>query len=129
MGADELVSLLVRLINAPNDAETRRTAIDALETRGMRTEAASLLGGFINFTGHEEAPRLPCLCKTCVASAPPTATVDGLAFSRAFVVAGRRVLHYWFPEELAGHRAEVKRAVGERLLARVSRKRGRRVKP
>jgi hypothetical protein len=123
MGADELVSLLVRLINAPDDADSRRKAIDALDARGMRTEAASLLGGFINFTGHEDAPPLPCLCKACIATAPTTATVDGLAFTRAFVVSGTRVLHFWLPEELAGDRTEVKRAVGEHLRARLARKR------
>ncbi|MGE0398796.1 MAG: hypothetical protein AB7T06_18960 [Kofleriaceae bacterium] len=123
MGADELVSLLVRLINAPDDALARRNAIDALEARGLRSEAASLLASFINFTGHEESPPLPCLCKACIASAPETATADGLSFTRAFVVSGTRVLHFWLPEELAGDRAEVRRAVGERLRARLARKR------
>lgn len=125
MGADELVSLLVRLINAPDDADSRRKAIDALDARGLRAEAASLLESFINFTGHEDAPPLPCLCKGCIARAPVTATADGLVFSRAFVVSGTRVLHFWLPEELAGDRAEVKRAVGEQLRARLTRKRNK----
>ncbi len=126
MGADELVSLLVRLVNAPHDAETRRKAIDTLDARGLRSEAASLLGGFINFTGHEEAPPLPCLCKTCIDRAPQTGTVDGLAFSRAFAVSGTRVLHFWLPDELAGERGELKRAVTEQLRTRLTRKRRRR---
>lgn len=125
---DELVSLLVRLINAPDDADSRRKAIDALDARGMRTEAASLLAGFINFTGHEEAPPLPCLCKACISRAPDTATADSLTFTRAFVVSGTRVLHFWLPEELAEDRVEVKRAVGEHLRARLGRKRLRKVK-
>lgn len=123
MGADELVSLLVRLVNAPGDADSRRKAIDALDARGMRAEAASLLGGFVNFTGHEDASPLPCLCKACVSRAPDTATADGVPFSRAFVVSGTRVLHFWLPDELAGDHTELKRAVGEQLRARLSRQR------
>lgn len=125
MGADELVSLLVRLVNAPDDAETRRKAIDTLDARGLRYEAASLLGGFINFTGHEERPPLACLCKTCLPSAPATATADGLAFTRVFVVSGTRVLHFWLPDELATDRVEVKRAVAQQLQTRLARKRRR----
>jgi hypothetical protein len=121
--ADELVSLLVRLINAPEDADSRRKAIDALDARGLRTEAASLLATFINFTGHEDAPPLPCLCKACILRAPDTARADGLLFSRAFVVSGTRVLHFWLPEELAKDRVEVKRAVGEQLRTRLNRRR------
>lgn len=128
MGADELVSLLVRLINAPEDADSRRKAIDALDARGLRTEAASLLGGFVNFTGHEDQPPLPCLCKRCIGLAPDTARAEGLLFSRAFVVSGTRVLHFWLPEELARDRGEVKRAVGEQLRTRLARKRTKKAK-
>jgi hypothetical protein len=128
MGADELVSLLVRLVNAPDDADSRRKAIDALDARGLRTEAASLLHSFVNFTGHEESPPLPCLCKRCLPTAPTTASADGLAFSRAFVVSGTRVLHFWLPDELASDRAEVKRAVGEQLRTRLHRKPSRKTK-
>jgi hypothetical protein len=127
MGADELVSLLVRLINAPDDVESRRKAIDALDARGHRAEAASLLTGFINFTGHEDSPPLPCLCKACLERAPATATLDNLGFTRAYVVSGTRVLHFWLPDELADNRVEVKRAVGEQLRARLARKRKKKV--
>jgi len=123
MGADELVSLLVRLVNLPADAETRRRAVDALDARGLTAEAASLLAGFVNFTGHEDAPPLPCLCKTCIATAPHTASASGVPFTRAFVVSGTRVLHFWLMDELAEDRVEVKRAVGEALRVRLAPKR------
>jgi hypothetical protein len=128
MAPDELVSLLVRLINAPEDATVRRNAIDALDARGLRDEAASLLGAFVNFTGHDDAAPLPCLCKLCIARAPTTAALDGLTFTRAFAIHETRVLHYWFPDELATDRAEVKRAVGEQLRARLTRKRRKQAK-
>lgn len=123
MVEDELVGLLVQLVNRPDAADARRRAADLLDTRGLTAEAASLVTTFINFTGHEEASSLPCLCTACLPAAPQTAkTPDGVVFSRAFVVAGTRALHFWLLDELATDRDEIKRAVGADLRAKLQRR-------
>lgn len=126
MASDELISLLVRVIQQPAEMETRKRAAELLEQRGASAEALAVLSPLVNFTGHEAGDeagaRLPCLCKTCLPKAGTTAEVDGVTFTRAFVVSGSRVLHFWIVDELADQRAEVKRAVGEALRGRLKRK-------
>ncbi len=43
---------------------------------------------------------LPCLCKTCIVSAPLTIEKHGLSLRRDLVVAQGRVLHFWAPLEI-----------------------------
>jgi hypothetical protein len=119
--ADDLIGMLVRLVAEPGDAELRRRAAELLDQRGHRGEARSLLGGLINVTGHDDGDLLPCLCKTCSASAGDAAEARGLAFHRAFAIADHRVLHYWLVDELAGDRTAVRRSVGEALRAKLKR--------
>ena len=100
-------------------------AAEALDTRGRSPDALALLAPFINFTGHEEGGPLPCLCKTCIATAPLRAETAGVAFTRSFAISGTRVVHYWLIEELEEQRTEVKRSVGEALKNKLKRKRRR----
>lgn len=125
MASDELGTLLVQLAQRPDDLDTRRRAADALDAQGRTTDALALLQPFINFTGHEEASPLPCLCKTCIQSAPVSAASGGASFQRSFVISGTRVLHFWLLDELVAQRQEVKRSVGEALKSRLKRKRKR----
>lgn len=120
MATDELVALLVQVIQRPGEAELRRRAAELLEQRGLFAEALAVLAPLVNFTGHEEAPVLPCLCKTCLASAGAKAETSGMTFTRAFAVAGTRVLHFWLADELAAQRGEVRRAVGEALRSKLA---------
>ena len=122
MGADELVTMLVRLVRDPADLEARRLAAEGLALRGQLADAMVVLAPFINFTGHEEASALPCLCKTCLAQAGDTAAAGGVGFHRTFVISGTRVLHFWLADELAADRVEVRRAVAEALRAKLKRK-------
>ena len=129
MASDELISLLVQVIQRPAELETRKRAAELLEQRGSSAEALAVLSPLVNFTGHEAGAvdgrpgtKLPCLCKTCLPTAGATAEVDGVTFTRAFVVSGSRVLHFWIIDELGDLRAEVKRAVGEALRGRLKRK-------
>lgn len=123
MASDELVALLVRVIQQPGELELRRRAAELLDQRGSTEEALVLLAPLINFTGHEEGSRLPCLCKACLPSAAAITETGGVAFHRSFAVHGSRVLHFWLAEELLDDRAEVKRAVGDALRGRLARKR------
>ena len=125
MAGDELATLLVQLAQRPNDLETRRRAAEILDLQGRSPDALALLEPFVNFTGHEEAGPLPCLCKTCITAAPLQAETAGVTFSRSFVVSGSRVLHFWLVDELAEKRTEVRRSVGEALKTRLKRKRRR----
>lgn len=120
MATDELVALLVQVIQRPGEAELRRRAAELLEQRGLFAEALAVLAPLVNFTGHEEAPALPCLCKTCLASAGVEAETSGMTFTRAFAVSGTRVLHFWLADELAAQRGEVRRAVGEALRSKLA---------
>ena len=121
MVGDELVGLLVRLVNRPEDADARRRAADLLDARGLTTEAMSLVTSFVNLTGHEDPSPLPCLCAACLPAAPSTATSpEGVLFARAFVVAGTRVLHFWLIDELAADRDDVRRAVAAQLRSKVA---------
>lgn len=120
MATDELVALLVQVIQRPGEAELRRRAAELLEQRGLFAEALAVLAPLVNFTGHEEAPALPCLCKTCLASAGVKAETSGMTFTRAFAVSGTRVLHFWLADELAAQRGEVRRAVGEALRSKLA---------
>lgn len=122
MATDELVALLVQVIQRPGEAELRRRAAELLEQRGLFAEALAVLASLVNFTGHEEAPALPCLCKTCLASAGVKAETSGMTFTRAFAVSGTRVLHFWLADELAAQRGEVRRAVGEALRSKLARR-------
>jgi hypothetical protein len=134
MASDELIALLVQVIQRPAELELRRRAAELLEQRGASAEALAVLSPLVNFTGHEagddaggdaggkSGAKLPCLCKTCLPTAGAAAEVDGVTFTRAFVVSGSRVLHFWLIDELADQRAEVKRAVGEALRGRLQRK-------
>ncbi len=126
MAADELTQLLVSVIQRPAEAGARRKAAEALEQRGASDEAMAVLGTLVNFTGHELGSRLPCLCKTCLASSTATVELDGALFRRTFAVHGTRVLWFWLIEELAGEQAEVKRAVAEALRGRLARKQPKR---
>lgn len=123
MASDELLSLLVRVIQQPGELELRRRAAELLDQRGATEEALVLLAPLVNFTGHEEGARLPCLCKGCLPSAGAVAETGGVSFHRSFAVHGSRVLHFWLAEELLADRAEVKRAVGDALRGRLARKR------
>ena len=119
--ADDLIAMLVRLVAEPGDTELRRRTADLLDQRGHRGEALSLVGGLVNYTGHDDSDLLPCLCKTCGPRAGETAEARGLTFHRAFATAGPRVLHYWLLDELAGDRMAVRRSVGEALRAKLKR--------
>ncbi|MBL0216895.1 MAG: hypothetical protein IPQ07_23825 [Myxococcales bacterium] len=125
MAVDELVTLLVRLVRNPADDEARRRVAEALDRQGLTDDAIGVLAPFVNLTGHEDTPTLPCLCKTCVARAGSTAETAGVKFHRSFAVAKNRVLQFWLADELATQRGEVRRAVGEALRLRVARKRKR----
>lgn len=120
MATDELVALLVQVIQRPGEAEPRRRAAELLEQRGLFAEALAVLAPLVNFTGHEEASALPCLCKTCLGSAGVKAETSGMTFTRAFAVSGTRVLHFWLADELAAQRGEVRRAVGEALRGKLA---------
>jgi hypothetical protein len=119
--ADDLIGMLVRLVAEPGDAELRRRTAELLDQRGHRGEALSLVGGLLNFTGHDDSDLLPCLCKTCSATAGDTAEARGLTFHRAFAIAGHRVLQYWLVDELADDRTAVRRSVGEALRTKLKR--------
>jgi hypothetical protein len=120
--ADDLPTLLVQLVQEPGNRELRRRAAEALDQQGQLEQALGLLVPFVNFTGHEEGSPLPCLCKTCAASAGLTARTSGASFHRAFAIAGHRVLHFWLIDDLAEQRQEIRRSVGEGLRARLERK-------
>lgn len=113
--ADELVTLLVRLVGAPSDLEVRRRAAELLDQRGLYREALALTKPLVNFTGHEDGDALPCLCKACIDAAGEVVEARGLTFHRAFAISGDRVLHYWLVDELAEVRIDVRRSVGEVL--------------
>jgi hypothetical protein len=122
MASDELVALLVQVIQRPGEVDPRRKAAELFEQRGAGAgdEAMAMLSTLVNFTGHEERTRLPCLCKTCLAKSGATAEVEGVQFRRSFAVHGTRVLWFWLVEELAEQRAEVKRAVAGALRGRLA---------
>lgn len=122
MGSDELISLLVQVIQRPDEPELRRRAAELLDQRGAADEAMALLAPLVNFTGHDEQTALPCLCKTCLPKAAAVTESGGVTFHRSFAVHGSRVLYFWLIDELGEQRAEVKRAVGEALRLRLSRK-------
>lgn len=126
MGPDELISLLVQVIQRPDEPELRRRAAELLDQRGHGDEAMALLAPLVNFTGHDERSALPCLCKTCLPKAGAAVEHGGAKFQRSFAVHGSRVLYFWLIDELAAQRGEVKRAVGQALRGRLARK-GRQV--
>lgn len=122
MVPDELISLLVQVIQRPDEPELRRRAAELLDQRGAGEEAMALLASLVNFTGHDESSALPCLCKTCLPKAGAVAESGGAKFLRSFAVHGSRVLYFWLIDELAEQRGEVKRAVGQALRGRLARK-------
>ena len=117
--ADELVTLLVRLVGAPGDIEVRRRTAELLDQRGHLGEALALMKPLVNFTGHDDSAVLPCLCKTCIDGAGDAVESRGLTFHRAFAISGDRVLHYWLVDELADQRVAVRRSVGEALRSKL----------
>lgn len=128
MSPEELVAALVQLVAAPAvpaSAELRARCAEALERRGSLKQAQAVLAALVNLTGHDGAGPLPCLCRRCLGAAPQQAAAEGLAFRRTFSVSGGHVLHFWVPEELGEERAEVRRAVGQAVRARLARKRRR----
>lgn len=119
--ADELVQALARLVASPGDVELRRRAAEGLDRRGYLDEALAVVQALVNLTGHDDSGVLPCLCKTCIATAGRTAEASGLRFQRGFAIAGDRVLHYWLLDELVGERAEVRRSVSEAVRDKLRR--------
>ena len=120
MGADDTRALLSQLEQAPNDANLRRRAAEALDAAGQRDEAIGILAPLVNLTGHDDDAGLPCLCKRCLPEAGMTAESAGMQFQRSFAVAGDRVLHFWMLAELAGERAGVRASVASALRLRLS---------
>lgn len=120
MGADEISALLVELQARPADADLRRRAAEALDARGQRTDATTVLAPLVNLTGHDDDTGLPCLCKRCLPAAAATADAGGMQFERSFAVVGDRVLHFWMLTELAHERASVRASVTEALAARLA---------
>lgn len=126
MSPEELVAALVQLVASPAgpaNAELRARCAEALERRGSPEQAQAVLAALVNLTCHDPAGPLPCLCKRCLARAPLEAAAEGLVFRRTFAVSGSHVLHFWVPEDLAADRAEVRRAVGQAVRARLGRRR------
>ena len=116
--ADDLQSMLVQLQSRPDDVDLRRRAAEALDAQGKPDDATLVLAPLVNLTGHEADVGLPCLCKTCLASAPRTAEANGMSFVRSFAVAGKRVLHFW---QLADqHRMDIRQSVTAALQARLA---------
>lgn len=120
MGADDPGALLRQLEQAPNDADLRRRAAEALDAAGDRDRALEVLTPLVNLTGHEDDAGLPCLCQRCLPRAGMTAESSGMQFQRSFAVAGDRVLHFWMLTELAGERAGVRASVTGALKVRLS---------
>lgn len=123
MSPDELIAALVELVAAPaasaQSAALRARCAEELERRGELAQAQTVLAALVNFTGHDDAGPLPCLCKRCLPAAPVSAQAGGLTFRRSFAVSGTRVLHFWLPEELEPDRRELRRAVGQALRTRL----------
>lgn len=75
-----------------------------------------------NLTAHEPASPLPCLCRQCVAAAPERVVHDGVSYERLEVRAASRVLHAWYPSDLADEaprlQASMERQLGRRLAPR-----------
>ena len=72
----------------------------------------------INLTAHEPGSPLPCLCKTCFASAPAEASTEGLAFRRVTVSANFRELHAWLPSSLEAEAPLLLKSMAQRLSTR-----------
>jgi hypothetical protein len=121
----EITSLLARVESEPADLEVRRRAAEALDDAGRTEEALALLVPLVNFTAHDSESPLPCLCRACLERAGARAAAADLSFSRAFAVAGDRVLHFWLLDELADERKAVRRSVAEALKAKVPKAKGR----
>ncbi len=103
----------------PGDAGLRLRAAEALDARDKPAEVAAVLAPFVNLTGHDDDAGLPCLCKTCLPSAPTSIESEGFAWTRSFAVVGTRVLHFW---QLADQqRAQVRASVAASLRARLRR--------
>jgi Flp pilus assembly protein TadD len=115
----EIASLLARVEAAPEDLEVRRRAAEALDDAGRTEEALALLAPLVNFTAHDDESPLPCLCRACFGRAGARAGAADLRFSRAFAVAGDRVLHFWLLDELGDERKAVRRSVAEALKAKL----------
>ncbi len=90
-------------------------ADEALLRSGHATSPASVKG---HLNSHETSGPTPCLCRTCLPSAPEKVTVGTLTLVRERAEAGGRFLWYWMPESLEHDRAAVRRAVESRLHGR-----------
>jgi hypothetical protein len=125
VGADEIRSLLIQLQAKPSDVELRRRAAEALDASGQRDDATAVLAPLVNLSGHDDDTGLPCLCKTCLPSAPDTAEAAGMAFKRSFAVTGTRVLFFWqlADQDRAGVRASVTAAMRARRAAQKTKSR------
>ena len=95
-------------------------AAEALDAEGQHDDAIELLAPLVNLTGHDDDAGLPCLCKKCLGAAPRTAEASGMTFHRAFVVVGKRVLHFWILDELKGDRDTIRASVAATLTARLA---------
>lgn len=108
-----------RRLTPGQESSLRARCADLLEQRGELAQAELLLAALVNLTAHDAEAPVPCLCKACLDAAPATAEAQGAGFSRTFVVAGTRVLHFWLPDELRAQRAEIKRSMARELRPRV----------
>lgn len=126
MGEAEIRALVDKVAARPDDHELRQQAAEALDAAGQRAEATALLAPLINVTGHDDDAGLPCLCKTCLPTAPAAAESAGMKFKRAFAVTGTRVLHFWNLAELEGERRAVRGSVSRALATRLAAQKGRR---
>ncbi|WP_338864739.1 hypothetical protein [Myxococcus stipitatus] len=73
----------------------------------------------VNFTAHQDASALPCLCKQCLPQSGERAEAQGMRFVRAQMESAGRLLYYWLPEELQGDARAVNAAVRTAFVGRL----------
>lgn len=95
-----LVALAEELKNKPDDDLARERFARALKEAGALKSAESALSSVKHLNAHESGAPLPCLCAICILSSPLELSLDGMAFTRDFVVKRGRVLHFWAPVEV-----------------------------
>ena len=110
--------LVADVAESPGDDALRTKAARALAAEGRYAESARLVAErWRNLTAHQSGQAV-CLCRACLQPAVGTVTLDGLALSREFAVAGGRVLWFWWPEGMEARRAAGVAAVTAQLAAR-----------
>jgi hypothetical protein len=105
---------------AADDARLEQDA-RTLADEGRVREATDLLTskGLV-LAGHAASGDLPCLCRRCLVPDMTKAEVDGIEYTRDFVVAGRRVLFYWVPLELDDDATKLRYSMRTGLRDRVN---------